>query len=272
MHAVYFRTYKHTNDTIIFNWMTFLDKLEDDVHIAGRKLFKIQNNLSHVLNWEEYGLRIKVPEGAISSSETTEVAITALVGGEFILPEDSELVSAVYTISVSKPLLKPVLLEIQHCVSIETQSHANYLSFVASSNNHCPFEFQTDKGSFPVGERYGNILIYKFSSLCIIIEKIKGWFDNLRYSNRSITPQTIESDSSLMEGMTCNHLILHFSNNLDALPVLWYYFAQPLYEIQRLGREWDLVFLFGKDLNAIKMVYFKNYIYLCIMLLILCST
>ena len=235
MNAVYFRTYKHTNDTIIFNWMTFLDKLEGDVHIAGRKLFKIQNNLPQVLNWEEYGLRIKVPEGAISSSETietVEVAITALVGGEFILPEDSELVSAVYTISVSKPLLKPVQLEIQHCVSIETHSHANYLSFITSSSECCPFQFQSvDEGSFPVGGRYGSILISEFS-LWGIIQTIKDW--------------------------------LCYSSQL--------YIAQALYEIQRLGREWDLVFLFGKDLNAIKMVYFKNYIYLCIMLLILCST
>ncbi|XP_019860325.1 PREDICTED: uncharacterized protein LOC109588618, partial [Amphimedon queenslandica] len=121
--------------------------------VAGTESFFIQN-YAQLLNWEEYGLRITVPEGAVPPSETIEVSITALVGGEFILPEDSELVSVVYTITVSKPLLKPVLLEIQHCVSIETPSHANHLSFVASSNDHCRFEFQTvDKGSFPVGER-----------------------------------------------------------------------------------------------------------------------
>ncbi|XP_019858965.1 PREDICTED: uncharacterized protein LOC109587170 [Amphimedon queenslandica] len=42
----------------------------------------------------------------------------------------------------------------------------------------------------------------------------------------------------------------------DVLPVLQF-FVQPLYENKRLGREWLLMFLFGRDLNAIKM-YMKD--------------
>ena len=173
------------------------DFFEGDVHIAGRKLFKIQNNLPQLLNWEEYGLRIKVPEGAISSSETIEVAITALVGGEFILPEDSELVSAVYTVTISKPLLKPVLLEIQHCVSIENSSHASYFSFVTSPCDRCPFQFKlVDEGSFPVGDRYGRIWISEFSPWAII-------FKNLfrRFRNHSIQTTISQNNTSQCEAV-----------------------------------------------------------------------
>uniref|UniRef100_A0A1X7TA01 Uncharacterized protein n=1 Tax=Amphimedon queenslandica TaxID=400682 RepID=A0A1X7TA01_AMPQE len=225
------------------------DKLEGDVHVAGKKTFPIQNN-AQLLNWEEYGLRITVPEGVVPPSETIEVSITALVGGEFILPEDSELVSVVYKITVSKPLLKPVLLEIQHCVSIETQSHANCLRFVASSNDHCPFEFQTvdGKGSFPVGERYGSILISKFSFLTIITEIIRGLF-TLPLSSSSTSSN--ESTSTDLENES------YLTQDIDTLPASWLYFAQSLYENERLGREWLLIFLFGRDLNAIKM-YMKD--------------
>ena len=97
------------------------DKLQG-VCVAGDKLFLLQNESPQLLNWEEYGLRITIPHDAVHQPDTVEVAITALVGGEFILPEDTELVSAVYAISVSKPLLKPVQLELQHCVSIEKQA------------------------------------------------------------------------------------------------------------------------------------------------------
>ena len=284
-------------------WNVSLDKFEG-VHVAGRKLFNIQNNLPQLFNWEEYGLRITVPEGAISSSETTEVAITALVGGEFILPEDSELVSAVYTISVSKPLLKPVLLEIQHCVSIESHSLVNYLSFVTSSSECCPFQFQSvDKGSFPAGGRYGSILISEFSQWAII-QTIKGWFKKLRHSSRQTTHHTtfntfdatippssstlpqsvdastaiptsststdkststdVETESCSTQGMSCNNLILYFSNNLDfdLLPASWFYFAQPLYQNKSLGEKWLLMFLFGKDLNALIKVHFTHYLYI----------
>ena len=201
----------------------------EGVHVAGKKLFQFKNNLPKLLNWEEYGLRITVPEGAVPPSETNEVSITALVGGEFILPEDSELVSVVYTITVSKPLLKPVQLEIQHCVSIETPSHANDLSFVTSSSDHCPFDFQSvDEGSFPVGTRYGSILISEFSSWAIV-QTIKGWFQKLRHPSRQTTsclpsptlPHSststdkststdVETESCSTQGMSYNKLILYF--------------------------------------------------------------
>ena len=104
------------------SFFTCVDELKD-VHVAGKELFFVQNNSPHLLNWKEYGLKKAIPQEAVSPLDTVEIAITALVGGEFILPEDTELVSAVYAISVSKPLLKPVQLEIQHCVSIEKPAH-----------------------------------------------------------------------------------------------------------------------------------------------------
>ena len=97
-------------------------------------------------------------------SDTVQVTITALVGGDFIFPEDTELVSAVYAINTSKPFLEPVKLEIQHCVSIETSSHCDYLSFSTSTNNQPPYQFDTvDGGEFSIGNRYGSISVTTFS-------------------------------------------------------------------------------------------------------------
>ena len=140
----------------------------EDFCVAGKELFLVQNNSHKVytlLNWEEYGLRITIPHEAVPLYDTIEVAITALVGGEFILPEDTELVSAVYAISVSKPLLKPVQLEIQHCVSIEKPADSNYLSFATAPSDEASCEFQPVKGAgeFSIGSRYGSISITEFS-------------------------------------------------------------------------------------------------------------
>ena len=151
------------------------DKLQG-VCVAGDKLFLLQNDSPQLLNWEEYGLRIAIPQGAVQQSDTVEVAITALVGGEFILPEDTELVSAVYAISVSKPLLKPVQLEIQHCVSIEEPAHSNYLSFATAPIDQPPYQFEpVEGGEFPIGSRYGSLFITKFS-LWNVFERLKKFF------------------------------------------------------------------------------------------------
>ena len=165
----------------------------EDFCVAGKELFLVQNNSHKVytlLNWEEYGLRITIPHEAVPLYDTVEVAITALVGGEFILPEDTELVSAVYAISVSKPFLKPVQLEIQHCVSIEKPAHSKYLSFATAPSDEAPCDFQPVKeaGEFSIGSRYGSIYITEFSRWSII-KKVRRRIRRFLPSN-STPPRT----------------------------------------------------------------------------------
>ena len=171
------------------------DKLQG-VCVAGDKLFLLQNDSPQLLNWEEYGLRIAIPQGAVQQSDTVEVAITALVGGEFILPEDTELVSAVYAISVSKPLLKPVQLEIQHCVSIEKPAHSNYLSFATAPSDRPPYHFQpVEGGIFSIGNRYGSISLSGFS-IWSTIKKMFG-LGSLSQSSVSSASDGDDNTSSL---------------------------------------------------------------------------
>uniref|UniRef100_A0A1X7T0E8 Uncharacterized protein n=1 Tax=Amphimedon queenslandica TaxID=400682 RepID=A0A1X7T0E8_AMPQE len=104
-----------------FNYLIpSMDKLDclSDVQVAERKLFLIQGDKPQLMNWEKYGLRIGVEKESLLSSETVEAAVVALVGGEFEFPPNTVLVSAVYAISLSKPLLKRLILEIQHCVDL----------------------------------------------------------------------------------------------------------------------------------------------------------
>ena len=125
-------------------------------------MFPIQGDSPQFLNWEQYGLRIIIPEGTLSPTNTCEVAVKAIVGGQFQLPKGSELISVVYAISVSKPLLKPVKLEIQHCANLVTQDHIGYLSFATASLDQpvLPYQFQLENGGqFYCGNQYGSIFL-----------------------------------------------------------------------------------------------------------------
>ena len=85
------------------------------------------------------------------------MSIKAIVGGNIIFPEGYDPVSAVYAIEVSEQLLKPAKLELQHCVMLESEEQAQYLSF-ASAPVSPSLEFQLiDGGVFPAGKRYGYI-------------------------------------------------------------------------------------------------------------------
>ena len=131
------------------------------VCIASKKLFLIHGDSPQFFNWEQYGLKMTILEGTLSPTDTSEVAISVLVGGNFQFPNETELISAVYCISVSKPLFRPVKIEIQHCADLVTQDHTSYLSFVTASLGGLPYQFQLEKGGqFYHGGQYGSICLH----------------------------------------------------------------------------------------------------------------
>ena len=140
-----------------------IDNLEclSDVQVAKKKLFLIQGDKPQLMNWEEFGLRIGVEEGSLLSSETVEAAVVALVGGQFKFPPNTVLVSAVYAVSLSKPLLKRLKLEIQHCVDLTGRPDlAQYLKFAIApvSTPSLPYLFSiVEGGEFSSDTSYGSI-------------------------------------------------------------------------------------------------------------------
>ena len=127
------------------------------------------------MNWEKYGLRIGVQEESLSSSETVEAVAVALVGGQFQFPPNTVLVSAVYAVSLSKPLLKQLKLEIQHCVDLTGQPDlAQYLKFAIApvSTPSLPYQFSiVEGGEFSSNSGYGSIQRKKFCLVCILGEE-----------------------------------------------------------------------------------------------------
>ena len=151
-----------------------IDSLHNAAYIAGQKLFVIQGEHFQSFHWNECGLRLSCPKGALSSDERCEVAIVALAGGQFKLPEKIKLLSAVYGISVSKTLLKPLTLELQHCVALETKAQADRLKFFRAPLVECDSSAEFTKiegGEFCPGSWYGSIASDHFSKIVVGIEE-----------------------------------------------------------------------------------------------------
>ena len=146
-----------------------------DVQVAERKLFLIQGDKPQLMNWEKYGLRIGVQESSLSSTDTVEAAVVALVGGQFQFPPNTVLVSAVYAVSLSKPLLKRLILEIQHCVDLTGRPALScHLKFAIApvSTPSLPYQFSiVEGGEFKPDSWYGSIQRKEFCLVSIVGEK-----------------------------------------------------------------------------------------------------
>ena len=117
-------------------------------------------------------MSLSTPAEILHSSETCKVVITALAGGNFEFPKGSELVSAVYAISISKSLLKPLTINIQHCVALETPEQCNSLQFVRASLNNggLPYQFELlPGGCFTPKSQYGSISCTQFSLIGVLL-------------------------------------------------------------------------------------------------------
>ena len=164
---------------ILINNLLLSDHLYG-VLVAKKKLFYIQGNEAQSFYWEEYGLRLHSSQNTIYSTDRCEVAINVLVGGHFKFPKETMLASALYIVSVTKPLLKPLTLEIQHCVNIQTQAQANRLYFIrAPLTSTLPYEFTlVDGGEFYPRNRYGSIKCDHFHAIGIIPMEPHGELEN----------------------------------------------------------------------------------------------
>ena len=151
------------------------------VNVVDECIFKLEGRCAQLLQWEEHGFRIFIPEEAFIPYETCHVTVSAIVGGRFQFPEGTEPVSAVYGISFSRQLCKPARVEMQHCVKLENPDHSKFMSFAVASQDpssvsYCHFH-KVPGGSFKENTFFGSVNQQQFSFMTIIW-KLLGYGKN----------------------------------------------------------------------------------------------
>ena len=144
----------------------------------------VSNNHSHSFIWNKHGLKLHIPGGAVSE-EDIEYKVDIKVGftGQFNFPDDLQLVSCVYWLSCPVKFLKPVTLEIEHCVSFYDCSQSTFLRFVVARccQVKLPYQFRVlEKGTFVAQNSYGSIEVSQFSFFGIVIPR--RFLSHQRYS------------------------------------------------------------------------------------------
>ena len=125
------------------------------------------SNKSQTIDLKEYGCLIHFPPN-VSMKEEFQLTVGVSLSGNFDLPKNTTLVSATYYIETSSELLKPIKIEIEHCVSTE---HLNKLTFARADagNKTPPYHFESlAEGAFTSGIHWGVIEVSTFSLITSI--------------------------------------------------------------------------------------------------------
>ena len=139
--------------------------------MVAEKNFVITNQ-AQSYSWDEYGFRLHVPENSLEAglSETT-INVRVSLSGQFQLPADSELVSAVYWVFSPHMFSQPLTVDVQHCAA---PSQSSNLSFVRTkcTQKERPYQFKELQGGvFGQQSFYGSISVNHFSGVGITKRK-----------------------------------------------------------------------------------------------------
>ena len=156
-----------------------LEKLDGFI---AEKNITIDGQQALSFEWK-YWLKLEIPANAAgpSGAPPLEIGMVVLVSGPFEFPPDTELVSAVFGISISRKPCQPVLLLTIHYVDLENSQEEDLeiseevkqMHFVRANYSQPALSYQfeyTDKGKFSINSEYGSIQL-EHSSLFSIAYK-----------------------------------------------------------------------------------------------------
>ena len=131
----------------------------------GETVLEVVGDKPQKLQWPGYGFYLEVPDGALAPGVTASVGVKMILSGQFKLPENSQLISAIYWISSSEMFLKEVAVNIQHCAVISTEEQCSKFRFIVAkcSQKVLPYTFKEKRGSFNVRTQYAAIKVKQFS-------------------------------------------------------------------------------------------------------------
>ena len=137
--------------------------------VIGETTLSVANE-AQTFHWADCGLKLHIPPASLPAGvEQSSIEIKASLAGQFQLPENSTLVSAVFWLYCPVKFKKPLTLEIQHC-----GKHSGDLSFVRAkcTQTELPYQFKplTRRGVFSPHHCYGSVTLSSFSGLGVIQE------------------------------------------------------------------------------------------------------
>ena len=115
-----------------------------------------------------YGFKLHVPKCSLPAKVSeTQLNVRVSLSGQFQLPTDCELVSAVYWVSCPHKFTKPLVAEIQHCAALSSDKQCEQLTFVRTmcTQKELPYTFTEEGGVFSHHSSYGTLSLSHFSGV-----------------------------------------------------------------------------------------------------------
>lgn len=197
-------------------FFTHLDSLENCFHTQER----VNNKDNDIIS-------LRIPEGAIPDGMNVTIDISVALYGPFQYPQGLRPVSPVFWICVrgQQPFYfeKPVIITMQHCLSVGSRDESNGLVFLKSNHTlddtrQYKLSETTNKQEFSIANSSGVGIFHTnhFCGLCICCKDISTTTNKIKYSIIQVRPQlTHYSDQDILVYFCFTLSLLHCRNILE---------------------------------------------------------
>ena len=134
--------------------------------------YVIPGDRCQLYEWELYGLRLHIPKGIVKENESCENNHCSCRGSVRVSP-GADPTSVVY-IEVSRVLDKEFTMELQHCVTLNSEKSLKTMTFGFApyllNEEHGSLFKYVGSGNFQVNRRYGSFKVARTGSYCIFLK------------------------------------------------------------------------------------------------------
>ena len=190
------------------------------LNVYGETVLEVVGDNLQKLEWPGYAFYMEVPDRVLATGVTASVDVKVILSGQIKLPDNRQLISAIYWISSSEVFLKEVAVNIQHFAVITSEEQCSKFRFVIAkcSQKELPYTFREREGSFNPHTQYGAIKLKQFS----LVGETSPEDTELRFTSLKFykpIPGTLKVDFIFV--VVCNHEIF-----LEVLMYMYTYYKR----------------------------------------------
>ena len=132
----------------------------------------VVTNSAQSFEWVEFGLKLHIREGTLPAGvDKCIVRIKASTSGQYQLPQDFQLVSAIFWLRCEPmcKFAKSVTMEMDHCAKLENAASLTFMR-AKCDQEQLPYIFKEIGGSFSEEKSWGNVELNRFSAEAVALK------------------------------------------------------------------------------------------------------
>ena len=151
-----------------------LDAKYPEVYFFGDTRCETATAEGQVIQWEDIGVTVDIPPGAVSERATIDVSIRPCLSGPFEIPDGIDLASPLHLVGPAFKFTQEIKLSLQHFINLKAPDGCKEMTFlsalstptyIGSVPTYVLREIKSQKTIFTVGSQVATIFLKHF---CIV--------------------------------------------------------------------------------------------------------